>query len=200
MEEHVIPAAHGHALRLAKGDAVTVVNDAGTQVVDTWAFCAEDPSHAMSMSHSRVELGRISAREGGTYVTDRREPILRVERDTSPGLHDTLFAACDPPRYANLGCTEPHRSCAENLREALDALGVPFSRVPQPLNLFMNIPVGADLTLENGAPLGKPGDLVTLRALRDCIVAFSSCPQDLTPINGGKVTAVTLRIERQTSA
>lgn len=199
MEEHVIPAAHGHALRLAEGDAVTVVNDAGTQVVDTWAFCAEDPDHAMSMSHSRVENGRICAVEGGSYFTDRREPILRVERDTSPGVHDTLFAACDPQRYAKLGCTEPHRSCAENLREALAALGVPLARVPQPLNLFMNIPVGADLTLTSGDPLGQPGDLVTLRALRDCIVAFSSCPQDLTPINGGKVAAVTLRIERAAS-
>lgn len=197
MEEHVIPAAHGFAIRLAEGDAVTVINDSGTQVVDTWAFCAEDPAHFMSMSHSRVQNGRVCALEGESYVTDRREPILRVERDTSPGTHDTLLAACDPERYAALGCTVPHRSCAENLREALAAIDFPFSRVPEPLNLFMNIPVHGDLTLENGSPSGKPGDLVTLRALRDCIVAFSSCPQDLTPISGGKINPASLRVERR---
>lgn len=196
MEEYIVRAGHGHALRLAEGDAVTVVNDSGTQVVDTWAFCAEEPAHAMSMSHSRVENGRLCAPEGGTYVTDRREPILLVERDTSSGIHDTIMAACDPQRYVNLGCSEPHRSCAENLREALDALGVAVPSVPQPLNLFMNIPILADMTLVQGEPPAKPGDLVKLRALRECIVAFSSCPQDITPINGGKPTDFTLLVER----
>ena len=72
MEEHVIHAAHGFAIRLGEGDAVTVINDSGTQVVDTWAFCAEDPAHFMSMSHSRVQNGRVCALEGGSYVTARR--------------------------------------------------------------------------------------------------------------------------------
>ena len=31
---------------------------------------------------------------------------------------------------------------------------------------------------------GKPGDRVVLRATRDCVIAFSACPQDITPING----------------
>lgn len=198
MERHVIPARHGLALHLAAGEAVSVINDSGTQVVDTWAFCAEDPTHAMSMSHSRVENGRLCAAEGGTYVTDRREPILRVERDTSAGIHDTIMAACDPQRYVNLGCTSHHRSCAENLHEALAPLGITIPAVPQPLNLFMNIPILADFSLVQGEPPAKPGDFVTLRALRDCIVAFSACPQDMTPINGGEPTAVTLEVDRRT--
>lgn len=196
-EELQIPARHGMAVRLASGDTVTIVNESGTQVVDTWAFCAEDPSHAMSMEHSRVENGRLCAKEGGQYVTDRREPILFVERDVSPGVHDTIMAACDPQRYVNLGCKEPHRSCSCNLHEAMVAIECPIAKTPQPLNLFMNIPIGEDMTLIQGSPLGKPGDFVTLRALRDCIVAFSACPQDITPINGHSPSAVPLIIDRR---
>lgn len=173
-EIHSIPAGHGLALRLAAGDRVSVICGNGMQVVDTWAFCAEDGTHAMSMEHSRVENGRLCAREGGAYVTDRREPILAVDRDASPGVYDTIMAACDAQRYVNLGCTHPHRSCADNLREAVAAIGFDIARVPQPLNLFMNIPLIDDQVLVQGQPLGAPGDFVTLRALRDCVIAFSS--------------------------
>ncbi len=179
-----IPAGMGKAVRLAEGEAVEVINTHGTQVVDTWAFCAEDMSHAMSMAHTRVETGRLCPAPGQSFFTNRREPILLLEHDDHPGVHDTIMAACDPERYRRLGCTVPHRSCAENLREALAALDLPFHGAPQPLNLFMNIPIASDGALTQGLPVGRPGDRVVLRALRDCVVAFSSCPQDMTPING----------------
>jgi uncharacterized protein len=195
-ERFTVPAGHGLAIRLSTGDEITIVNESGTQVVDTWAFSAEEPAHAMSMEHSRVENSRLSALPGGVYVTDRRVPILAVVTDKSPGIHDTIMAACDAQRYVNLGCTEPHRSCADNLRQAMEAAGLALARVPQPLNLFMNIPIGADFSLTQGAPAGAPGDFVTLRALMDCVVALSSCPQDITPINGGRPTDVPVLVTR----
>ena len=198
-ESFTVEAGHGLAIRLSKGDEITIVNESGTQVVDTWAFCAHEPAHAMSMEHSRVENGRLCAQAGGTYVTDRRVPILAVVADQSPGIHDTIMAACDAQRYVNLGCTEPHRSCADNLRQAMDAAGFTLARVPQPLNLFMNIPIGADFSLTQGAPAGAPGDFVTLRALMDCVVALSSCPQDMTPINGGRPADVPVLVRRAAS-
>lgn len=52
----------------------------------------------------------------------------------------------------------------------------------------MNIPVHPDRSLEQGAPVGHPGEFVRLRALRDCIVVMSACLQDITPINGADRT------------
>jgi uncharacterized protein len=179
-----IPAREGRALRLPAGEAVAVINTHGTQVVDTWAFAAEDLGEWMSMEHSRVETGRLVPRVGEAFLTNRRVPILLFEEDRSPGVHDTLMAACDRMRYERLGCTVYHRNCADNLFEAMAAIGLRPPLVPAPLNLFMNIPVHADGTLEAAAPVGRPGDLVVLRALRPAIVAFSACPQDMTPING----------------
>jgi uncharacterized protein YcgI (DUF1989 family) len=183
-ERDIIPATRGKAVRLAAGEAVRVVNTHGSQVVDTWAFCAEDLAHHMSMEHTRVENGRLMPAAGQTLFTNRREPILVLEEDTSPGIHDTLMAACDRWRYEHLGCTEYHRNCADNMVEAMATIGLSADRVPQPLNLFMNIPVNADLSLTQGEPVTRPGDHVLLRAARDCVVVFSACPQDITPING----------------
>jgi uncharacterized protein YcgI (DUF1989 family) len=182
--EDAIPARHGKAVRLKKGQAVAVMNTHGQQVVDTWAFCVEDPAHYMSMEHTRVENSRLMPSVGHTLFTNQREPILVLEEDRSPGIHDTIMAACDKRRYERLGCKRYHRNCVDNLVEAMAELGITVTEIPAPLNLFMNIPVGGDMSLTQGKPLGKPGDYVVLRAQRDCVVAFSACPQDITPING----------------
>jgi uncharacterized protein YcgI (DUF1989 family) len=100
-----IPARRGKAVRVRSGQTVKVINSRGQQVVDTWAFNADDLHEFMSMEHSRVALGRIIPGIGDRLVTNRRRPILTLVEDTSGGFHDTLFAACDRWRYELLGCT-----------------------------------------------------------------------------------------------
>jgi len=90
-----IPARKGKAARVRQGQTVKVINTKGQQVVDTWAFSADDIREFMSMEHSRVAIGRIIPAIGDTLVTNKRRPILTVVEDTSGGIHDTLFAACD---------------------------------------------------------------------------------------------------------
>ncbi|MBV9814163.1 MAG: DUF1989 domain-containing protein, partial [Alphaproteobacteria bacterium] len=52
-----IPARQGKAVRLRKGQRVKIINTKGQQVVDTWAFNADDLRELMSMEHSRVAIG-----------------------------------------------------------------------------------------------------------------------------------------------
>jgi uncharacterized protein YcgI (DUF1989 family) len=63
------------------------------------------------------------------------------------------------------------------------ALGHPEVEVPQPINLFMNIPVRADGSIGWEPALTRPGDSITFRAERDCLVVLSACPQDIVVIN-----------------
>src|SRR6266851_135897 len=128
-------------------------------------------------------------------VTNQRRPILTLVEDTSPGIHDTLLAACDRYRYALLGCTTYHDNCTDNLAAALAALGLQAPETPSPWNLFMNIPVQADGSLTFEPPVCKPGDYVLLRAELDCVVAFSACPQDIVPINGVACTPTEAHLE-----
>lgn len=195
-ETVTIPARSGKAVRVRQGQRVTVVNTHGSQVVDTWAFNAEDLTEWMSMEHSRAYYLKLRPVVGDTLVTNLRRPILTLVEDTSGGVHDTLIAACDNPRYQLLGCTEYHDNCADNLTAGLAELGLEKPVTPSPLNLFMNIPWTAEGALSWEEPVSRPGSYVTLRAEMDAVVVFSACPQDILPINGraGQPTEAHFRV------
>ena len=190
-----IPARKGKAAALTTGQYVKVINTHGQQVIDTWAFSQTDRHELMSMEHSRASMGRIMAGIGDSLVTNRRRAILTLVEDTSPGIHDTLIAACDRYRYELLGCRDYHDNCTDNLAAAFAELGLTPPETPSPWNLFMNIPVHADGRVSFEPPVCKAGDYVLLRAEMDCIVAFSACPQDILPINGVACTPTEAHFE-----
>jgi len=167
----------------------------------------------MSMSHTRASLLKLTPELGDTLRSQKRAPMLTVVKDTSPGVHATLIAACDRWLYSELGVSTYHESCTDNCWDALEALTLELpkttdsekevvdgllglqarwgGRVPDPFNLFMNIPVtdegeGVKKGISFEAPLTKEGDYVVLYAERDVVVVMSSCPQDVLDINGGK--------------
>jgi uncharacterized protein YcgI (DUF1989 family) len=179
-----LPARRGVAIRLQQGQTLKLINTHGQQVVDTWAFNAADLCEAMSMEHSRAYWLKLNPSEGDRLLTNKRQAILTLTEDTTPGVHDTLVAACDPTRYVQLGVVGHHDSCNENLFLALGRLGLKVQETPSPLNLFMNVPVYHDGRIEFAAPVSEPGQHVCLKAEMDAIVVLSACPQDITAVNG----------------
>jgi len=105
LSQQVLPAKTGIALRLWKDQSIQIINTYGKQVVDTWAFESGDPTRHMSMEHIRARLGKISIAVGDTLISNHRTPLLTVTADTTPGVHDTLIAACDEERYAEVSVT-----------------------------------------------------------------------------------------------
>ena len=189
-----VPAREGRGVRVAAGQSFRVIDVDGGQVADTFAFRADDVSEYHSAEHTRASVSRLFPRPGEPFVTNHRRPILTLVDDTSPGIHDMLCAACDPERYTGLGVSGWHASCRENLEHAMAALGVPTVEVPQPINLFMNIPVRAEGELGWEPAPSRAGDAVTLRAEMDCFVVVSACPQDIVPINNGNPTPIAIEL------
>lgn len=185
-----IPARKGKAAFVSKGQSVKLINTHGSQVVDTWAFSRYDLKEFMSMEHTRATLVKIMPGTGDPLYSNRRRPILTITEDTTPGIHDTLMAACDSYRYGLLGCTEYHDNCTDNLTAAMYGLGLTAPETPSPFNIFMNIPWTEDGELSFDPPESKPGDYVLLEAQMDLVIAFSACPQDILPINGRQRTPV----------
>ena len=184
--ETIIPARYGKAVKIKNSQAIKIINTFGTQVIDCWAWNSEDTGEYMSMEATRVWTQRLNPIVGDSYVTNKRNPILTVVEDTSPGVHDTFMAACDKQRYERLGVSGYHRNCLDNVVEALSEIGV---TVPTPtlasLNIFMNIMVEQDgRSLSTLPTVSKPGDYITLKAEMDCIIGLSSCPQDIVSIQG----------------
>jgi hypothetical protein len=179
-----IPARSGVAVELAKGVTIKVINTHGHQVIDTWAFNRDDIAESMSMEHSRASMLKLVPQVGDTFITNRRRAILTLTEDTTPGVHDTLIAACDRYRYRQLGVEGHHDNCTDNLAIALERLGLKAQETPCPLNLFMNVPVAANGQLEFAAPTSQAGQYVALRAEMDVVLVMSACPQDVTAVNG----------------
>jgi uncharacterized protein YcgI (DUF1989 family) len=187
-----VPAREGRGVRVAAGRRFRVIDVEGGQVADTFAFRADDVSEYHSAEHTRAVVSRLFPRVGEHFVTNHRRPILTLVEDRSPGIHDMLCAACDPERYSGLGVEGWHASCQENLRRVMADLGVADVEVPQPINLFMNIPVLDDGELGWEPAPTSAGDAVTLRAEMDCFVVVSACPQDIVPINGLNPTGIAI--------
>lgn len=178
-----LAGGHGIAVPLAAGQSVTLRNTYGCQVVDTWALMAADQTEYLSVEHTRRVTGHLHPDCGDVFVSNRRRPLLHLVEDSFKGTHDTLVACCDPWLYAHYDCPPGHRNCHDNFLEALARLDIVPDFVPNPLNLWMNVPVeGNSVTLT--APLSRAGDHVTLAAQADVIVVFSACPMDITPVNG----------------
>src|SRR5436189_131990 len=105
-----VPGGEGRAVPLGEGQCFRVIDVAGGQVGDLFAFAAADPGEFASASHTRVAIRKLFPQPGDPVLTNRRRPVLSVVEDTSPGRHDMLYAACDPARYALLGAAASHRS------------------------------------------------------------------------------------------
>jgi uncharacterized protein len=135
-KNHLLLARSGVAVPLQQNQTITIINTHGTQVVDFFAFVSANPtsvaamdwSHHLSMSHTRASTCHLSPLVGDVLTTTKREPILRLERDNSGGVHDTLIAACDEFRYRELTAAENegvvpqgywHKSCADNVVDGL---------------------------------------------------------------------------------
>lgn len=191
----VVPASHGRAFAVKAGDRIRISTPAGTQVSDTWAFAAGDPHEYLSMDNTRSVNSNIFVNEGTRLVSNHRRLMLTVIEDTSPGRHDTLLCPCNPAIYRELGAPEDHRSCVGNLHEALAEAGLRVPFTPASLNLFMNVPVASDGSVDRLPPRSSAGDHVVLRAEMDLTLVVSACPQDITPINGDARTPTDLHVD-----
>jgi len=187
-ERHTIPARKGLALRVRKGQRYKVLNTHGTQIVDHWAFNGADVKEFMSMEHCRVAIDKLTPVVGDAMVTNKRRPIITLVEDTSPGVHDTLVAACDIYRYQQLGAKEHHDNCTENLWDAMRAIGLTAPETPCPFNLFQNTQYVPGNGIQYLPTVSRPGQYVVFQAEMDAVIVFSTCPQDMLPVNSGKPT------------
>lgn len=194
-ESVTIPGARSRAFRLVRGAQAKVVNLEGSQVVDAWAFRADDIAEFLSNEHTRSCLEKLIPGVGDALYSNRRRPILSIVEDTSPGIHDLLLSACDIDRYRLLGVEGYHRNCADNLREALAEIDLVPPEVPSPFNLFEHVRINKNGALSIEPPLVRAGQSITLQAEMDIVLVLSCCPMDIALTNGPDLRSKPVRVE-----
>ncbi|KAL8826430.1 MAG: hypothetical protein Q9191_003802 [Dirinaria sp. TL-2023a] len=178
-QHHVVPGGHGYAFEVRRGTSFRIVDIHGHQIVDMMAWVAPYPTSRehLSMSYSRYVLGgNIPPAIGECLVTNKQEPLFKLIADACH-THDMTFMACNPAFYQAMGL-KGHRSCAENIAEAMKPWGMQSyleATSVDPFNVFQNTP---DMALKD-LGCSRPGDYVEFEVLKDAVVAVSSCPYDV---------------------
>lgn len=186
-----VEARKGVAFEVKAGELLRIIDVEGRQVGDLVAYFPEEAVY-LSPVHTRGMLNAIRWEVGDNLWSYKRTPLLRVIAD-DVGCHDLLFPACDDRRY-ELDYGQPdHPNCRDNLRRALAKFGLD-PEFPEPVNVFMNVPVRGDGTFQIEEPRSRPGDSVTFEALVDLVVGLSACPQDSNPCNGWNPTGLRLEV------
>ena len=113
----ITPARKAVAFLVKKGQDIKIYNSYGKQVVDFWAFNPSDPHDFLSMVHTRTVLLKVSLSKGDKLYSTRRKPMLTLTEDTTKGVHDIIWSACDAERYRMQGHDGYHGNCTDNMRK-----------------------------------------------------------------------------------
>lgn len=194
MAQQNIAAGTAISLELESGQTCRIVNTEGGQVVDTWAFASGDYAECLSMEHSRSANYKLWFEPGDRLYSNRFRPLFTLTADTSPGMHDTLHAACSVGSNRFYGAPHESPNCQDNLVAQLQSRGVRLPHVPCPWNLFEHARVEADSKLVDEPSAAKPGDYVELQALTDLLMVFSACPSVVGQISGAQPRGAAVEI------
>ena len=170
-----MPPKSSRAFTVASGQTVRITDTRGRQPGDLVAFKAADLGVKLSQARTRVESGRVAVTQGDSLWTNTFSPeVMLTITDDAFGAHDILYPPCC--RYAlekrfDLSCN----GCLENLTTALAAWEVQPHEIPEPLNLFFRVSVGAANDMAVHEPSSEAGSAIDLQAGMDCLLAVSTC-------------------------
>lgn len=174
-EQARVVVTHGEAglIRVERGQFLAVTDRDGRQPVSLVAFVAADLSEFLSPHHTRVFSNSFVLTLGMRMVTNRRRPLMVLGRDPVR-RHDLLLPASDR-RSLDAANLRDEPGTAEAIAAALAAAGLDPPRIPDPVNLFLDLAVAPDGRLEAGPAPSRAGDTVVCRVLLDTIVVAAAC-------------------------
>jgi uncharacterized protein YcgI (DUF1989 family) len=201
----VVPANSGAAFEVRADQVFSVY---GQTIVDLVAFDLHDLSHRFDQARTKSNLGKIFISTGDVLISKLNRDMLRITEDGfTDGHHDLQYGMCSRERWvwalrervataSYLRQQEmtaddfPDHGCFENLSGALAPYGVAPVDIPAPFNLFQNMQIDAQTGVMRHSKIRPPAPVpVRMRALMDCLVAVSACP-DLAV--GGREIRVTV--------
>ena len=150
---YTIPARQGRAMRLAEGQSIRIINTHGTQVCDTGRSMRRTaPSTCLGRTRAWINRAAGSGRRAG-HQPPPADP--HPDRGHVASVHDTLIAACDLFRYMTLG-ERVSRQLRRQPAHGHDGDRPDRARGAQPFNVWMNIPLAADWTIDWLPPVASP--------------------------------------------
>lgn len=200
VEEIVIPAGTGHGLIVPKDHVLRIFLVEDTQVGDCAFYNADDHREYWHCGQSwgiNATLGTGNARRfDHFYSKPPRENLMMTVLEDTVGNHwGNMSGRCSRMLYERWGFGD-HRSCQQNLEEALAPFGLEPDDVHDVFNVFMNAEMDGDGNFTICETTARKGDFIDLRADMNVLAGVSACPDDKMPTNGGSCKPLGLHLYR----
>ena len=184
IEDFIIPATYGRAFIVKKGQILRIIEVEGPQMVDATFLNASDLKevfHAgMTAAVNMIDGEGTLYKVKKLYSKPPRDNVMLTVVDDPVGVHLAWNGGrCSRKFYAERAGVSNHRSCQDNLAEALAPYGLSEDDVPDVFNAFMNVGGVEEGRFDTLEPVSKKGDYISLRAEMDILAAVSACPFDL---------------------
>ena len=188
IQDAVIPASHGAAFEVKKGQVLRIYQVERKQVADCTFFNAHDHREVFHVGQTwllNVNLGTGPARRyKHLYSKPPRENVMLTVLEDSVGNNwGNCGARCSTRLYEMHYKITGHRSCQENLTEALQPYGLSGIDIGDIFNAFMNVELGPEGEFAIKACTAEKDDHIDLLAEMDILAAISACPSDVSPTN-----------------
>lgn len=197
--ELIIPAREARAVVVKRGQILRIHQITGGQVGDCVFFNANDYREMFHVGQSwaiNVILGTGTSKSFRHFYSKppRENVMLTVVDDTVRNHWGNMGGRCSSRLYQLRDQLAVHRSCQENLTEALAPYGIAGDDIIDIFNVFMAV----ELDTEGGfrilpTTVGKD-DYIDLRAEMDVLAAVSACPADTSPTNGGRSNPLGIKV------
>jgi uncharacterized protein len=168
-----VPAGTAGAIEVLQGQLLKITALEAGAVASLFGFAASDPGVYLSVHHTRVFSNTYLLGAGMRLVSNRRRPLMVLGIDTV-GTHDLLLPASTTAELRERGLVG-EQGCADAVARVMAERGIAAPKLPDPVNLFMNVGLHTDGRIEPLPSTVKPGDHVVCRVVRDCTFIVSAC-------------------------
>jgi uncharacterized protein YcgI (DUF1989 family) len=168
-----VPAGESRAIEVKSGQILRIEAKEAGAVASMFGFSRNNPDVFMSVHHTRVFSNSYVLQAGMRIVSNRRRALMVLGKDTS-GKHDLLLPASTSAFLKAQGYAGA-TGCVESVSAVIDACGLTPPKLPDPINLFMNVALHQDGCIEPRPNVTRAGDFVACRVVTDMVFIVSAC-------------------------
>jgi uncharacterized protein YcgI (DUF1989 family) len=168
-----VEAGTAGAIEVLQGQLLKITCLEAGAGASMFGFAKTDPKVYLSVHHTRVFSNSYLLGAGMRLVTNRRRPLMVLGKDTV-GAHDLLMPASTTADLQALGF-KGESGCFEAVQAELKRLEIVPPKIPDPVNLFMNVRLHTDGRLEPLPSTVQKGDHAVFRVVRDTVFIFAAC-------------------------
>jgi len=174
-----VPAGWYTTVRLHRGEALRIIDEAGTSSVSLIGWRSEDMSERINCADTVKVQWSAAISKGRVILTDMGRVLLSVIEDTS-GAHDLLVGGSTAASTAATFGTAT-RNTHDNFLAAASKIGLGLRDIPPCATFFAPVSVDPDGRFVWNAARKRAGDFVDLRAEMNLVLALSNCAHPLDP-------------------